>query len=81
MRNSLLEVAVAAEHPRAVVVHGQAVLVAVARGLHALGEREAHAHRDALSERPRRDLNAGCEAAFGMSGAARAELAERLEFV
>ena len=79
--DALLEVAVAAEHPRAVVVDGQAVLVAVARGLHALGEREAHAHGDALAERARRDLHAGREAAFGMAGAAGAELAERLELV
>ena len=68
--NALLEVAVAAEDPRAV------------RDLRLLrGKRKADAHRDALAERPRRNLDAGRDAALGVAGATAAPLTEGLELV
>ena len=56
MRNALLEIAVAAEHPRM-------VLVAAFAG----SQRETDTHGDALSQRTGRDLDAGHDAALGMT--------------
>ena len=70
MGDALLHVAVTAEDPRVVRLR-----------LHLRREREADAHRDALAERPRRDVDAADLLAFGMSRRARAELAEVLHLV
>ena len=50
-------------------------------GVHALGNRHAHGHRDALAKRTRRHLHARQQAALRVARAAGAELAEGLEFV
>ena len=77
MRDALHQVAVAAEAPCAVAED----LLAVARRLHALGEREANGHRDALPERAGGDLHARHNAALGVPRAARSELAELAHLV
>ena len=70
MGDALLEIAVAAEDPSAV------------SDLRLLrGKRKADTHRDALSERSGRHLDAGRDTALGVTGAAAAPLAEGLEFV
>ena len=70
VRNALLQVAVAAEDPRA-----------VARLRLLRRERKPDAHRNALTERTRRHLNPRHHPAFGMSRAPRTELTECLQFV
>ena len=68
--DTLLEVAVAAEDPRA-----------VSDALPLRRKRETDGHRDALAKRPRRHLDAGRHAALGVAGAAAAPLAERHELL
>ena len=79
--DALLQVAVAAEHPRAVVDDGRLGVHVPAGGVHTLGNRHAHGHRDALAKRTRRHLHARQQAALGVARTAGAELAEGLEFV
>ena len=73
--NPFLETAVAAQHVRIVIHHGEAGLI-VFCGQMRLCERHAHAVGDALAERARRRFHACGMAVFGVTGGPGAELAE-----
>ena len=75
--NALFQTAVAAQHVRIVIHHGEAGLI-VFCGQMRLCERHAHAVGDALAERARRRFHAGGMAVFGMARRLVTELAEVL---
>ncbi len=78
--HALLDVAVAGDHER-VVIHDLLVGAVEARGHHALGERQAHRHRETLAERARGGLDPRRVLALRMPGGGRADLPEVLDVV